>query len=230
MDGYPRTAAVSGEMPMKKKITICLAFLAAVAIFCAVVVAPQLLFLSTENLSVRMAVGIIDGDLSAQHPIISETNADGYTDSATHGDALLDFLAHFDVAEVYYYDASTDGIVSSANIMAGLEWMKAKGVRYVNISLSSKQYSRELASWIAENQNDITVYASFNNVPQSADYPAMYDGVIASGIETDFADNTDDCVYSSSKIVVDWNISTIYSGNSYLSLWTMISKINDATP
>lgn len=41
--------------------------------------------------------------------------------------------------------------------------MLSNSIRKVNISLSSKQYSKDLEDWIFQNKDSIQIYASYNN-------------------------------------------------------------------
>lgn len=59
--------------------------------------------------------------------------------------------------------------------------MLSNNISKVNISLTSKQYSKDLENWISQNKDSVQIYASYNNLLNSYDYPAMYDNVIASG-------------------------------------------------
>lgn len=213
---------------MKKKNVVSVIILLAALLLCAAFLASRLLFVSSGDVSAAEPIGVIDGNLSEPHGNVTDSNVSGYEGSLTHGDRMLQFLDRFETAQVYYYDAGSGGAVSSEGIIEGLEWMRSNGVRYVNISMSSRQYAKDLADWIAGHQDEMTVFASFSNVPQSADYPAMYDGVIASGIAQDFADDTDDCIYRSYRIVVDGDITSVYEGNSFLSVWTMLCHVSGA--
>lgn len=92
---------------------------------------------------------------------------------------MVKFLKDINVDNIYYFDSRTENDkITADSIISGLEWMKSNDVKYVNISLSSKKKSEELSNWISDNKDTISVYASYNNLTQSFDYPAMYDDVI----------------------------------------------------
>ena len=188
-------------------------------------VSSTYLFVSSKNCVVHEPIGIIDGSLSAAHENITLGNVETYVDTETHGDLMLRFAGHFSVDQLYYYDATIDGTITSETIIAGLDWMKSHGVKYVNISLSSKNYSEELNAWITANKDIVTVYASYNNIAQSADYPAMYENVIGSGTDQRFVNAEKDRLYHSSNIIVDGKFHNVFCGNSYLTIWTMLQDV-----
>ncbi len=78
---------------------------------------------------------------------------------ASHGEKLIKYINDKGYCgDIYYYAADDDGgNIKSDAIVDGLNYMKSKGVNKVNISLSSKYYSEELANWIKEN-NDVQVF------------------------------------------------------------------------
>lgn len=101
--------------------------------------------------------------------------------------------------------------------------MKNRGVKKINISLSSKIYSDDLQNWVSEHQ-DIKIFASYNNKINTYDYPAMYEGVVASGKYNDvikFKEN--DVKYNSMDIIGIFSLKK-YSGNSFLSLISMFEN------
>ena len=142
----------------------------------------------------------------------------------THGDKLIDFIDNrYSNYTIYYYNAGITGKITEQTIIEGLEWMKANGIKKVNISLSSKKYSQDLQNWIINNKDSITIYASYSNEINTYDYPAMYEGVIGStGIETCSLKDYD-MEYSTNYIVDVKNLRT-YKGNSYLSLISMFQN------
>lgn len=146
----------------------------------------------------------------------------------THGDEMVQFAKEYaPEIEIYYYNAtSSDGKIHSENILSALEWMKENNIKYVNISLSSARYNRQIEEWI-NNNKDIIIYSSYNNLEQSADYPSMYDNVIASGIKNRIPKKDIDLIYKSNKIKLKHNLSKTYQGNSYLSIYSTINASNE---
>ena len=142
----------------------------------------------------------------------------------THGDKLCLFIENcYKDYTILYYNAECNGKISSEGILNGLNYMKSNGIKNINISLSSKQYSTEIETWIKNNPN-ITVYASYNNAVNTYDYPAMYENVIGStGIKNYLSLKECDITYNSLYIFNFKNFQ-MYKENSYLSLITMFEK------
>lgn len=137
-----------------------------------------------NKIIVNDAIGIIDGNISKKNANITYSiKKKNKSIEPTHGDKLVKFLNSIcDNPSIYYYDASNeDDDITTEGIINGLEWMVKNNVEKVNISLSSKEYSDELNNWISLHKDVIKIYASYNNLINSYDYPAMYDYVIASG-------------------------------------------------
>lgn len=126
--------------------------------------------------------------------------------------------------EILYYDAeSENGRITSKSIIDGLTELKTMGVDKINISLSCKKYSRDIQKWIDENK-DVKIFASYNNLINTFDYPARYGGVIASGKkEKNYDYKPLDIVYKSNRIF-SLNTGKIYNGNSYLSIMSMLDS------
>lgn len=175
-------------------------------------------------------IGIIDTYLSEEYDQInyySEFFAD--KTEKTHGDQLIDFVRNLDYdGEIYYYAAVDDsGEISTEKIIDGLNWMVNANIQRVNISLSSIIYEKSLEIWIQEHPN-IRVYCSYNNLFNSvSDYPAMYDNVIASGSDKRISYKECDKYYRSNCIIVLSSKIYKYEGNSYLSLYTLLSHEDD---
>lgn len=177
----------------------------------------------------NQTIGVIDGDLSFDNANIVITNID-YTFSGEqkkHGDYLLNFIERVSDASIAYFDACDEfGKINTERIIIGLEWMKENGIKYVNISLSGNRYSEELENWLKDNP-DINVYASYNNNKNSFDYPAMYDEVVGSSVDGGLVKSEKDKVYSSNKIVLDYDFKNIYEGNSFLSVLSLMSDLEN---
>lgn len=174
----------------------------------------------------NVKIGIIDGALYKEHKIITEAYMNSHIKQVSHGDMILDFLEKVSNVEVYYYDATNEeGKIDSENIIKGLEWMKKQDVDYINMSISSKKTSVEIVRWLELNTN-IKVFCSYNNIIQSADYPAMYDDVIGSGINEQVMNEDMDKIYRTHNILLIRDLS-YYKGNSYLSILTMLDYIKE---
>lgn len=141
----------------------------------------------------------------------------------THGDLLLDFLEKMEYGgKVYYYNVALDS-VTTEDIENGLNWAKANRVSCVNISQSSTIYSESLQQWIREN-HDTVVYASYNNLLNTWDYPAMYDGVIGcTKRNMEISYKKIDRLYRTNHLLVLNKGIHIYDGNSFLSLLTALN-------
>lgn len=172
-------------------------------------------------------IGIIDGvsNLDVEGVNFSESNRSKSSNSSTHGDYMIRFVKQINPnINIYYFDATdNDGKISLNKILEGLEWMKANNISRVNMSLSTTSNEEELQKWISRNQEEITIYASYNNLVNSLDYPAMYKGVIASGCDDRRVTykSTDKCYYNN-NVVLSNDLFNVYRGNSYLSLLTLL--------
>ena len=147
-----------------------------------------------------------------------------YSDAVTHGNRLIDYLhvKHYK-GDIYYYSAeSKTGKINSKKIINGLNWMKYNGVRYINISLSSKYYSEDLAKWINSNK-DIVIFCSYNNQNNTADYPANYKNTIASLQKGQKHKNVNCVIYRSNNIIVINKRIYYYKGNSFLSIESLLN-------
>ena len=69
------------------------------------------------------------------------------------------------------------------------------------------------------------IYASYSNLKNSIDYPAMYQNVIGCGYAKGELNKAIDNMYKSNRIIVWNNGLAYYKGNSYLSLYTMLKKV-----
>lgn len=205
-------------------------------IYCGIIVAILLISLSTvlyintqyvfiERINYNEEIGIIDTYLNKSYEHLNYYSEFVSGDAEeTHGDQLLNFVRDIGYkGKIHYYAAvTTDGDVETHKIIDGLEWMLKSGIRHVNISLSSKIYSAELDSWIQAHP-EISIYCSYNNLYNSvADFPAMYDNVIASGSDSRINYREQDHYYKSNQILVCGEKITKYVGNSYLSIYTLL--------
>lgn len=181
-----------------------------------------------NNSLLETTIGIIDGSISVNYDKItynSKSTRDYYT--GTHGDEITKFANEYcPGVKIYYYDATnTDGKIDTEGIISGLKWMKENGVKQVNISMSSNTYSDELTSYINDNKDEFQLFASYHNLEQSLDYPAMYDNVIGSSKRSKVIFKDIDVQYKSNNIILVSDGFKIYRGNSYLSLLTMLNSI-----
>lgn len=180
----------------------------------------KLVFKVTNN----KEIGIIEGEYSYIYDNVEYNTEPNYkVKELTHGDKMLQFLNNIsNNLKIYYYDASSsDGKINTDNILAGLEYLKEKNIKIINISLSSKVYSVDLEKWIKENP-DIKVFASYNNLINSVDYPAMYENVYGSGKKEEIKYKDIDYTYYTNKVIIFPEIFKVYEGNSYLSLYNAI--------
>lgn len=182
-------------------------------------------FVITNKINCNKTIGIIDGNytLRFENTIYNTNPKENITE--THGDKMLKFAnALSNGLNIYYYDATNlEGKIDTNNVILGLEYMKDNNIKTINISLSSKKYSSEIESWIKANPQ-IKVYASYNNLINSFDYPAMYEKVIGVGKKVDIEYKNIDKVYYNNRIIIIPNFSEVFEGNSYLSLYQMIKS------
>ena len=132
-----------------------------------------------------------------------------------------------DNANVYYYNAeNAEGKITNDGIINGLNWMVKNSVKKVNISLSNKKKYLELEKWIDEHKDTIKVFASYNNVHNTNDYPAMFKNVYASGTDSNIDYKSIDFHYRSNRIVMCHGLKRImlYRGNSFLSVYSMMKN------
>jgi hypothetical protein len=179
-----------------------------------------------KNTNCKYRVGIIDTSLSSKHDnVVYNENANFSSNINTHGDEMINFL--FDCQEnvdLYYFDATNeDGLINTDKLIEGLDWMTTNSVKRVNLSLSNRIKHNELETWILKH-DEIEVYASYNNKINSLDYPAMYEGVYASGSDSRIKYKDLDFKYTSNRILILSNVFKIFNGNSYLSVLSMLKK------
>lgn len=208
---------------MKKKKNILLfTSMCIIAIVSTVLWVITHYYIIVKQTSVNKTVGIIDGNRISDFSNVIYNGAKTGTQDGLHGDLLLSFIdLHYDGVNVFYYDAGgEDSFISAEEIIAGLEWMLLNDIREVNISLSSKEYSAELDNWISEHSSEIIVYASFNNLKNSYDYPAMLPGVVASGMDP-LEYKEGDIIYKKNRFIFLPSFKK-FEGNSFLSLVSMI--------
>lgn len=171
-------------------------------------------------------MGIIDGDLSIEHDNILNNVSMLKNGEMQHGDQILSFLEKYNKdIKVVYYDAEIDGKISTETLIAGLKWMLTHNIDNVCISLSSDFYSDTLESWINEHKNEITIYASYNNLYNSLDYPAQYTNVIGVGSDSKVIYKEKDIQCRTNNIILIDEKIHLYSGNSYLAPLQMIIDI-----
>lgn len=184
-------------------------------------------FTITHKKNVNKAIGIIDGSYTKKYSNVVYNTNPKEEFAETHGDSMIDFAKKLsDNVEIYYYDATNiEGKIDSNNIILGLEYMKDKNIDIINISLSSKKYSSEIESWIKSNP-EIKVYASYNNLANTFDYPAMYEETIGVGKRnSNISYKEEDKVYFNNRIIILPNLFKVYEGNSYLSLYEILNNI-----
>lgn len=177
------------------------------------------------NSSNSKTFGIIDGNLFSVHKNIAEFNSSkvGRASSKQHGDNILEFLEYIaSNVSFYYYDAEVSGEISSAQIIEGLQWMISQNVNCVVLSLSGKRYSEELEKWISAHINRIKIYACYNNLLNTFDYPAQYEGVVGVGTTDVMQHKDSDILYKSYNIIVMSPRIKYYQGNSYLAPYAML--------
>lgn len=187
-------------------------------------------YLLSEKYIIPDKIGIIDGNISTIQ-INTIYNDDSVLNDSelTHGDRIIQFLNNICLEpKLYYYNASNeDNYITDQSIIAGLDWMLSNNISKVNISLSSKQYSKDLENWISQNKDSVQIYASYNNLLNSYDYPAMYDNVIASGSNNNINLKAIDRYYKKSTILIDFPKIKRYDGNSFLSLLTLVDDMKN---
>lgn len=195
---------------MNKRTIKRIAGVIACILFCVVTVYVYVdsEYVFWDKKDTKKVIGIIDGRLTHKSEIITITNNEinrqnKNDEDREHGDLIVEFIEKASDAKVAYYDASdADGKISTDSIIEGLNWMKENNIEYVNISLSGSKYSDDLQEWFNENQQ-IHVYASYNNVSNTFDYPAMYQNVIASGNNKDVMHKENDVYYKANKVVIE---------------------------
>lgn len=181
-------------------------------------------FLLISNTDYEESVGIIDGNITTFYDNVSYfENRMLFDGSETHGDKMIDFALKIQKnLDLYYFDATNElGVIDTNSIIKGLDWMLENSVTRVNISLSSKTYSMELAEWIS-NHDEIMVFASYNNRMNTNDFPAMYEGVYGSGSNSKVTYKSIDIQYSNNRIMICSAPLGLYNGNSYLSILSML--------
>lgn len=194
-------------------------------IFISFLIVNKLVIFSSQTQCTEK-VGIIDSSLSQfYYNITTNDGANFSIKTKTHGDKMIEFALNCQKnCNLYYYDAqNATGNITTESILQGLDWMAKHSVTRVNISLSSKHKTDDLQNWI-NSHNEITVFASYNNMINSFDYPAMYDNVIASGSNNKINYKRNDIKYKSNTICLVSNKFKIYRGNSYLSILSMLNK------
>lgn len=214
---------------MKKKVKLI------IVSFIVLIVTSALIFYNftiTFPIKNDCKIGIIDTDLSKKVldnkiNIIKSENITFKSNKPMHGDSMIEFITSLNNnVQLYYYNATNpeNEIIDSQMIIKGLEWMKRQGVKCVNISLSGKIDSNELKTWLKENSSNLKVFSSYNNRISTFDYPAGYENVIGSGIDSRINWGKNDIRYHSNKIIILPSFK-IYEGNSYLSLLSLMKEM-----
>lgn len=179
----------------------------------------------TKNPS-NIEIGVIDSSLCSQYSI-SDSNLilKKKAITETHGDRLLKFTKNYAPnVKIVYYDASNDkGEVDTLNVMKGMDTLISKGIKRINISMSTSHYSEEFEKYLLNLPIDVEVFASYSNFDRTNDYPAMYKKVVGVGKKSVIPFKKEDITYNSSKIILISNDLKLYNGNSYLSLYEAIA-------
>ena len=209
---------------MQKKKILIFSGSALILILLIIIIVHSFVFV--HKCSYFGKIGIIDDCLSNEHSniIYYQTNKIENI-KKSHGDLLIDFLEKYNFEGNIYYFAAVDssGKITSEQILNGLEWMYKNEITKVNISLSSAFYNKQIDEWI-QTHPDVQIYSSYNNdINSVADYPAMYENVIASGSDSRIKYKNNDSKYSSNKVIILYK-NYYYVGNSYLSLLTMLKS------
>lgn len=147
------------------------------------------IFIFSKNPDTNDSYGVIDGNVTRLYDNVLYSSSNIVENQKqTHGDSMCEFISNFyGDYKVYYFNAQESGKITDESIILGLEWMKEKNIKKVNISLSNKVYSASLQEWITKNRKCITVYASYSNEKNTYDYPAMYKDVVGStGVENEY--------------------------------------------
>jgi len=212
-------------MKIRKIFLICFGTTLVMAITFAIYINSQ--YLLIKPIDKTCAIGIIDSKLTKDYDnIICNKYNTGLETVLTHGDIMIGFAKKYcPNIKIYYFDATNENNkIDSKSIINGLEWMIKNQVKVVNLSLSSKVYNQDIVGWIDSHVNDITIFASYNNLQQTSDYPAMYTNITGSGVKNNIAKKNIDIIYHSNKIRFYNDFSRKYDGNSYLSVKTTIDN------
>lgn len=214
---------------MTKKTTIIGFFLTVVIIILGICKNYTIIISKNDECK----IGVIDTNLSIEsekyidNTILLTNQTQFDSRETTHGDLMVEFshLLNKD-AKLYYYSAidKKNGKITSQNLIDGLIWMKENEVKYVNISLSSKHYSKELEKWIEKNSSNMKVFSSYSNNRNTYDYPAGYSAVIGSASDSIIALKQNDVRYNSNNIIFLPSMH-MYKGNSFLSIISMMDAI-----
>lgn len=167
-------------------------------------------------------IGLIDGKLGSFDPgvvhKISKQDISNLDILSTHGEEMLGFVDNYcNNYSVYYYDASDEfNQLKTTLIIDGLNKLEDTKVKNINLSFSGQLHSPQLEQKLASSSK--TIFASYNNLPNSMDFPAMYDSVIGVGVKNviDYTEN--DVTYNNNILIINNNYFNRYTGNSYLSL------------
>lgn len=211
----------------RKKIVSVVLIVAILAVLFFVIFFSNAVWIKPFSTNGEIKYGVIDERLNEKHSNIEISNEKQCATPAekSHGDYVLDFIKEISPStSVYYYNAEENGKITTESIILGLNWMLENEVDCVTLSLSGKVYSEELESWIAQNSDNITVYASYNNARNTFDYPANYSNVIGVGTTQTINKKDNDVIYKTSDIRVASFPFKKYVGNSYLAPYTMLNN------
>lgn len=204
-----------------------------VLIFLVIILGISKTYMVIISQNKECKIGIIDTNLSLESKkyvddgIVLSNQAQFDSKKPTHGDSIVEFSHLLNAkAQIYYYNAIDEesGIITSENIIEGLIWMKENKVEFVNISLSSKRYSKKLKEWLEGNSSDIEVFSSYSNRRNTYDYPAGYSTVIGSGSNSNLEYKENDIEYNSNS-VIHFPSMKKYEGNSFLSIISMMDAV-----
>lgn len=206
----------------KEKIIISLLLIGIVT----VLLNNEYKFLFTSNKCFNQKIGIIDGQINKRGRGIKYYKKTYSSKKPTHGDTMLNFALEYckNNINLYYYDATdSEGNITTNNIIDGIEILSKDGVSRIVISLSSKKYNENFDNYLSDLKN-MEIYASYNNLKNSRDYPAMYNNVIGVTDDKGLDYKSDDIIYKSNQLIINFNYQEKYIGNSYLALYTALTK------
>ena len=219
---------MSKLMLMKRKKIVAVVLIVVMSVVAILMICfSNVVWIKPFSTNGEIKYGVIDESLNEKHNNIEILNEKkcATTTEKSHGDYVLDFIEQISPStSVYYYDAEVDGKITTESIILGLNWMLENEVDCVTLSLSGKVYSDKLESWLDNNSDKITVYASYNNTRNSFDYPANYSNVIGIGTTQTINKKDNDVTYQTSNIIVTSFPLKKYVGNSYLTPYTMLNN------
>ncbi len=101
-------------------------------------------------------------------------------------------------------------------------------IKYVNINLSSKYYSKNLEDFINKNKDKLIIVSSASNLRNTLDYPSMYDNISSVGVKNNTNEKYLKIGYRTNKILIlGKNLSVnYYNGNSFLAI---VHTVNESS-